>query len=793
MKINLIYRILPALLLLGGLSFSCERDLEDFEPAEYPTNGDVFIDGFSGGLNYAAFGGSKPTAFQVDTEVKYEGTSSMRFAVPDFEDPEGAYAGGSYFLNSGRNLSGYTTLTFWAKASQPGSIDVIGFGNDLGANRLQASISGLGVNTNWQKYYIPIPDPAKLTEERGMFFYSEGPENERGYTFWIDNVQFENIGTITGPEGFIFNGEERVVTAEGGSTFNAEGFVNFNLPTGVDQRINTAPAYFNFVSSNPEVATVDEAGIVTVLTAGEAVITATIGDEAAKGSLTVTSTGQPTGPTSAAPTPTYPAEDVVSIYSNAYTNVPVDFYNGFWMGSTTNNTFPVIDGDEVIRYFDLNFVGIQFTNPTQDITTMTHLRMDIWTPSSTTPPAEFKILLFDVGANGTFGDSDDSQHELVLTSPTISSENWVTLEIPLTDFPGLTNRDNLAQVVLSGDLSTVFVDNVLFYRGETMGTDIPDMAAPTPTRAESDVISVFSDAYTNIADTDLNPDWGQATVVSQQDIMGNNTLVYNGLNYQGIQLGSAQDLTEMEFLHIDFWSANSTLLQGFIISPGPIEQFVGLNVPTSGWGSIDIPLGDFAPVDLADVIQLKFDGNGDIYLDNIYFYKESSVGGSEPTTAAPTPTVPSANVISLFSDSYTDVPVDTWRTEWSDATFEDVDVAGNPTKKYSNLNFVGIETVNNQIDASAMTSIHFDVWSPDATLLKFKLVDFGPDGAFQGGDDTEFELIFEAPAQSQWVSYEIPLSEFTGLLNRNNIAQFIFAAEPVGATTVWIDNLYFHN
>jgi hypothetical protein len=42
-------------------------------------------------------------------------------------------------------------------------------------------------------------------------------------------------------------------------------------------------------------------------------------------------------------------------------------------------------------------------------------------------------------------------------------------------------------------------------------------------------------------------------------------------------------------------------------------------VPTTGWTSIDIPLSAFAPVNLSDVIQLKFDGNGDIWLDNIYF------------------------------------------------------------------------------------------------------------------------------------------------------------------------------
>jgi hypothetical protein len=79
---------------------SCKRELEDLEPATFPTTPEVFIDGFSAGLNYGAFGGSKVTAFDVDTEVKYKGSASMKFAVPDAGDPQGAYAGGSLFYFS---------------------------------------------------------------------------------------------------------------------------------------------------------------------------------------------------------------------------------------------------------------------------------------------------------------------------------------------------------------------------------------------------------------------------------------------------------------------------------------------------------------------------------------------------------------------------------------------------------------------------------------------------------------------------------------------------------------------
>ena len=118
----------------------------------------------------------------------------------------------------------------------------------------------------------------------------------------------------------------------------------------------------------------------------------------------------------------------------------------------------------------------------------------------------------------------------------------------------------------------------------------------------------------------MNPNWGQATVTSQVSISGNNTLKYAGLNYQGLQLGSPQNVATKNFLHLDFYSANSTSLKVYLISPGPVEKAVTLTVPSiGGWNSIDIPLSSFSPVNLSNVIQLKFDGNGDIYLDNIYF------------------------------------------------------------------------------------------------------------------------------------------------------------------------------
>ena len=135
-----IYNINALLLLLLMMSTaSCTHDVDGLDSATYPTTSDVFIDSFTGDLQYSAFGGSDVKAFDVDKEVKYKGTASMKIAVPAANDPNGTYAGGVYYSTTGRDLSGYNCLTFWIKATKSASIDILGFGNDLGENAYQVS------------------------------------------------------------------------------------------------------------------------------------------------------------------------------------------------------------------------------------------------------------------------------------------------------------------------------------------------------------------------------------------------------------------------------------------------------------------------------------------------------------------------------------------------------------------------------------------------------------------------------------------------------------------------------
>ncbi|MGB5578774.1 MAG: glycoside hydrolase family 16 protein, partial [Woeseiaceae bacterium] len=191
--------------------------------------------------------------------------------------------------------------------------------------------------------------------------------------------------------------------------------------------------------------------------------------------------------------------------------------------------------------------------------------------------------------------------------------------------------------------ATMQVDWVRVYSGEdpsgSAATE-PNVSAPTPTEDPAGVISLFSDAYTDIAGIDYNPNWNQATVVTQAQIAGNKMLKYAGLNYQGMDFaGNPQDVSDKGYLHLDFWTADSTALNVYLISPGS-ETPYALPVTPNSWVSVDVLLTEFAGVDLANVIQLKFDGNGTIFLDNLYFG-----GEAPPPVTATGGTVPGATIL----------------------------------------------------------------------------------------------------------------------------------------------------
>lgn len=414
----------------------------------------VFDDGFGAAVDFQAFLGSKLDAVAIDTTIKYSGAASLKVTVPGPSDPTGGYAGGAFTTNRARDLSTYNALTFWVKASRPITMDVAGLGNDnTGTSRFEAKWGSVPVGMTWSKVVIPIPLAARLTDEKGLFFFAEGPESGAGSTIWFDDVKFDNLLTITNPRPQIPTSN---LAPDVGSTLKPTGTKVVFAVDGVDQTIDAMPGYFTFVSSNDTVAAGGE-GSIRILAIGDATITAKLGDTPATGALTLRTNG---APTSAPPRPTLPAADVISLLSGAYTNVTVDTWSTTWDVADVADV--TIGADAVKKYTGLVYAGIECTSQMIDASSMTAFHLDVWAPRGTT----FKVKLVDFGPDGAFG-TDDSEHELTFnaaSTPAFTPTTWSRLEIPLSAFTGLAARAHIAQIIISGDPGTAYLDNVYFHR-----------------------------------------------------------------------------------------------------------------------------------------------------------------------------------------------------------------------------------------------------------------------------------------------------------------------------------------
>jgi len=167
----------------------------------------------------------------------------------------------------------------------------------------------------------------------------------------------------------------------------------------------------------------------------------------------------------------------------------------------------------------------------------------------------------------------------------------------------------------------------------------PLTSAPAqPARADSDVISIFSSAYNDVAGTNYFPDWGQGSQGSSWamfDLNGDQMLQYINLSYQGIALadGTSVDVSGMEFLHLDVWTADVvTDIETSLIN-GPAaatEAPVTRSLTADSWTTIEIPISEYVNQGLTvnEIFQLKFVGTpwaaGTVFIDNIYFYKQAT-------------------------------------------------------------------------------------------------------------------------------------------------------------------------
>ncbi len=157
-------------------------------------------------------------------------------------------------------------------------------------------------------------------------------------------------------------------------------------------------------------------------------------------------------PLQAAPAqPSRQPGNVISIYSDAYDNLPGTNFYPNWGQSTTFNEI-VVAGSNIIQYGNLNYQGIQLAAPA-NASAMEFLHIDIWTADDNNA----KISPISSGPNETPFDLE------------LTPQQWNSFNIPLSFFTGqnpLVNFADIIQFKFDGVPAggTIFVDNLYFYK-----------------------------------------------------------------------------------------------------------------------------------------------------------------------------------------------------------------------------------------------------------------------------------------------------------------------------------------
>jgi hypothetical protein len=605
-------------------------------------------------LGYAqdpATGPTDPIA-RIATDVKsiYNGIVSP--VAPQYtNEPNGTFDSfdgstivGDITLGDGNTVVKYTNHLFSGIRAGAGNLDVsqmtklhidvyspgfTAFSIKLEAvngSNVELSVPGAKVKGSWNSYDIDLSGYAAVDLVHLKWIVPVSYTGT-GETLYIDNVYFYRPAA---PVGTPVIGSLTVPTKNLG-----------DLPFNLTAPTSNSPGAFSFTSSNTSVATI-LGNTVTVVGAGTSIITAT---QAASGAFL---TGNVTAnlvvseaPTVAAPTPPVrlPA-DVISLFSNAYTNRTIDTWSATWDDSSIEDV--LIAGNATKKVTFTNFLGVDFSGAGNHInaTTMTHFHMDFWLPNT--------VDLIGKVMNPKFsqwGGTPGEVSALLLTYLPTEKGTWVSIDAPLSTFAGNQNRNDLAQFILTSNTGLAYVDNIYLYKAGVVEppvpSEVPLTAAPTPPiRNAWDVISLFSNAYSNIVIDTWSAVWDDS---SQEDVLivGNDTKKITFGNFLGVDFSGAGhhiNATDMTKFHMDFWLPTSVDLIGKVMNPkfsqwggtaGEVSALLLTYLPTEKgtWISIDANLSTFAGnQNRNDIAQFLITSNtGIAYIDNVYLYRPATL------------------------------------------------------------------------------------------------------------------------------------------------------------------------
>lgn len=486
---------------------------------------------------------------------------------------------------------------------------------------------------------------------------------------------------------------------------------------------------------------------------------------------------------------TLPIGKVIPIYGSHYDETINSFsINDSWGGNTTPSFVLIEDDFNFIKLSNFDYHPLTFHNSPANLSTATYINIDAFFSKDV---STFAIKLYP---------STETDYEFI-SNKTYKKGKWHSIQIPLNEFICVRGNEALQKTtsmllsVQGDDVGvTAYLDNIYFSTEANEPVEIP--AASTPEHSAANVVNFYSTQYGT--DTDLKfLDWGGKYNVSKKDDSDDNELLkFSGFNWGAIQYDLNNQILEIgnnNRFHLNVYSENALpafkvilmLYDNRIGNAENIEfEIQPENLAANKWHSIDVDINDFLNKTERKISTIQIhtgSSNNTIYLNHIYFYNDEDIipieGSPENMAYLPPVQLNSANVISVFSDSYEKGLPDGYPkvVDKGQTTVEAIVRQGN--------NFIYQLTKTNQyplelgnVNLSGMDSLHIDIYSPDATSLSITL---------DGGNKHSIPVTL---ILNEWNRINIALSEFTDVpLEYVNY----LSLEDGDGKTFFIDNIYF--
>jgi len=258
--------------------------------------------------------------------------------------------------------------------------------------------------------------------------------------------------------------------------------------------------------------------------------------------------------------------------------------------------------------------------------------MYFYRPATTQPPT---LGAFTVPSKLT------TDLPFTLTAPTSNSAGSFSYSSSNTNVATISG--NTVTIVGAGSsiITATQAADGAYGTGTTTATFVvtPSGAPTQPARNTWDVISLFAGAYSDLAGTNFNPNWGQSGFGSftTPSYNGDPVKQYANLNYQGTETLADVNASAISTLHIDLFSTTLTSIRLSVIkiTGGTVEKPITLTLVPGSWNSFDIDLtsATFSGLDLTKIRQFKYDEpkingvitNGQtLAVDNIYFWRAAT-------------------------------------------------------------------------------------------------------------------------------------------------------------------------